>query len=233
MTEDAFRRNARRAARVSFSVMNRRGCSFGCLGCGGTTLLVLALLAFAAWTFVVKPARDFVAGWQTPSSQSTASQSTAARPPAPQGDVNAPLTQADVQKFVRVRRQVRSALGPSFGELQQVWQDVQSGQSPSLTQLLAVMHQTADHVGVARQAQQAALAKEGMSNERYAVVRAGVNRALGLPSFDLNRVAEDLQKGRLPDLNTSVKPATPQEKALVAPFDPELRASAAAGLLGL
>ncbi|MHA0038937.1 hypothetical protein [Deinococcus sp. PESE-13] len=228
MTEDAFRRNARRGLRVFSSVMNRRGPGCGCLGCGGTTLLVLALLAFAAWTFVVKPARDFVAGWQTPSTQSTA-----ARPPAPQGDVNAPLTQADVQRFVRVRRQVRSALGPSFGELQKVWQDVQSGQSPSLTQLLAVMRQTADHVGTARQAQQAALAKEGMSNERYAVVRAGVNRALGLPSFDLKKIAEGLQNGQLPDLDTSVKPATPEEKALVAPFDSELRASAAAGLLGL
>ena len=209
--------------------MNRRGPGLGCLGCGGGSLLVLALLAFAAWTFVVQPARDFVAGWQTQGTQST----SAARPPAPQGKVDAPLTVADVQKFVRVRREVRVALGTSFSDLQRVWQDIQAGQSPNLLQLATVLRQTAGNVGAARQTQQAALAREGMSNERYAVVRAGVNRALGLPSVDLVKAAEGLQNGQLPDLNTTVKPATAQEKALVAPFDKELRASAAAGLLGL
>ena len=228
VTRIALPGNCRAADPVCSGVMTRRGPGCGCFGCGGTSLLVLALLAFGAWTFVVKPARDFVAGWQTPPTQSTS-----ARPPAAQGDVNAPLTQADVQKFVRVRREVRVALGTSFSDLQRVWQDIQAGQSPNLIQLAAVMRQTAGNVGAARQTQQAALAREGLSNERYAVVRAGVNRALGLPSVDLVKAAEGLQTGQLPDLNTTVKPATAQEKALVAPFDKELRASAAAGLLGL
>lgn len=210
--------------------MMRRGPGCGCLGCGGGSLLVLAGLAFAAWTFVVKPAQEFVGGLQTPSAQTTAVQKPPQQTPA---QVSAPLTQADVQKFVRVRRQVREALGTSFSDLQRVWTGVQNGQNPTVLEIAAVLRQTAGQIGAARQRQQAALAGQGMSAERYAAVRAGVNRALGLPSLDLVQAAQALQKGQLPDLNTTVKPATAQEKALVAPFATELRASAAAGLLGL
>ena len=218
--------------------MNRRGAGCGCFGCGGG-LLALALLVFAAWTFVLQPARDFVSGLQLPA-PTTSSAPTTPVPGTPPGSANsapgragALLTEADVQKFVRVRGEVRQALGTGFSDLQQLWQDVQAGQTPNLFQIGGVLRQAGGNIGAARQRQAAALARENLSPERYAEIRAGVNRALGLPTLDLAQAAQALQRGQLPDLNSSVQAATPGERALVAPYEQELRASAALGLFGL
>lgn len=208
--------------------MRRRGPSCGCFGCGGSFLLTLAVLAALTWFFLLKPARDFVAGWQMPPAQ------TQTQPgPAPSANANAPVTRDDVERFVRVRRDVRAALGDSFASAQQLLNDLNNGQNPNVLQVLTVLRETSQSVGKARSAQSAGLTREGMSRERYAAVRSAVNRALGLPSIDLGKVAEALQKGQVPDLTTDVQTATPQEKALIAPFSNELKATAAAGLLGL
>lgn len=205
--------------------MGRRGLGCGCFGCGGSFLLVLAVLAGLSWFFVLRPARDFVAGMQAPAQTQTT--------PAPTGNINAPLTQADVQKFVRVRRKVAEAMGGSLSGLQQLMNDLNSGQTPNAMQVLGVLRDTASSVGAARNAQATALNAENLSLERYGVVRSAVNRALGLPSVDLGKVAESLQKGQVPDLSTNVQTATPQEKVLVTPFKNELMKTAAVGLLGL
>lgn len=212
----------------------RSGPGCGCLGCGGSSLLVLALLGALAWFFVIKPARDFIAGWQTPQTQTqTQTGQNPAQTPAPTGNENAALTRADVEKFVRVRRKVSAALGGSFTDLQQVWVDIQNGQNPNIMQVVAVLQKASGSIGAARTAQASALTAENMSLERYATVRSGVNRALGLPNIDFAKVADSLQKGQLPDLNTTVQAATEQETQLVAPFKNELMKTAAAGLLGL
>lgn len=210
-----------------------RGWGCGCLGCGGGTLLVLALLVGAAWFFVIQPARAFLANWQTPPAQTQSQGGGAATPPAPTGNVNAALTRADVQKFVRVRREVQKAMGSSFTGVQQVWTDIQNGQNPNLFQMMTVLREVGGSVGAARQAQAAALSSENMSAERYAAVRSGVNRALGLPSIDFSQAAQALQSGQLPDLNRDVQTGTAQERALVQPFQQELTETVALGLLGL
>ncbi|CAM3252870.1 hypothetical protein DEDE109153_07430 [Deinococcus deserti] len=153
--------------------------------------------------------------------------------PAATGNMNAPVTRAEVQKFVRVRRDVRQALGTSFTGLQDVWTDIQGGQSPNLLQVVGVLRNAGSSVGAARNAHTAALQRENLSPERYAAIRSAVNRALGLPNVDFARAAESLQRGQLPDLNGTVQTATAQEKALVAPFRQELLTTSAAGLLGL
>ncbi|MFC3833921.1 MULTISPECIES: hypothetical protein [Deinococcus] len=214
----------------------RRGVGCGCLGCGGS-LLVLVVLAAVAWFAVIRPAQQFLAGWTVPQTQTTGTQTPGAQngttTPAPTGNAAAPLTQADVQKFVRVRRDVRTALGSSFTGAQQVFTEIQAGQTPNIVQVLNVLREVGGSIGAARTAQSAALAREGMSAERYAAVRSGVNRGLGLPDIDFAQAAAALQRGQAPDLNGTVQTATAQEKALVAPFRQELTATAAAGLLGL
>ncbi|WP_309571225.1 hypothetical protein [Deinococcus sp.] len=206
----------------------RRGVGCGCFGCGGS-LLVLAVLAAVAWFVVIRPAQQFLAGMRPTQTQSQGSQT----PAPPSGNVQAPLTAADVQKFVRIRRDVRTALGESFTGAQEVYAQIQAGQTPNIMQVINVVRQVGSSVGAARTAQAAALAREKMSLERYAAVRTDVNRALGVPDINFAKAAEALQKGQSPDLNTTVKTASAQEKALVAPFQKELTATAAAGLLGL
>ncbi|PTA67838.1 hypothetical protein C8263_10520 [Deinococcus arcticus] len=215
--------------------MNGRGLGCGCLGCGGGTLLVLALLGGLAWFMVIQPARNFLAGLSQPAQTQTQPQTGAQSSggTAPGAAANAPLTRAEVQRFVRVRREVRNALGSSFTGVQQVWTDIQNGQSPNVLQMMAVLRNAGSSVGAARQAQAAALAKEGMSPERYAQVRAAVNRALGLPTVDFAQAAQALQNGQLPDLSSTVQAGGGPDRALVEPFRRELSATAAAGLLGL
>ncbi len=204
---------------------------------------MLALLGGLAWFLVIQPARSFLANWQTPTPTTQGQQTgqqTDTQAQSPQGQTGAteagsaaPLTRAEVQQFVRVRRKVSAAMGGSFSGVQRVWTDVQSGQNPNLLQVVAVLRDAGSSVGAARQTQAAALAAEKMTPERYAQVRAGVNRALGVPNIDFARAAQALQSGQLPDLNRDVQTGTAQERALVRPFQKELTDTAALGLLGL
>jgi len=238
--------------------MRRSGPGCGCLGCGGGGLLVLALLGALAWFVVIQPARSFLESVRGPGQTQSQTQTqtpeagtpgtgievpqlpgggTATTPPngtpAPTGDVTAPLTRADVQRFVRVRGAVRDALGESFTGLQSVWAEIQQGQTPNVITVFNVIRNAGSSIGRAREAQTASLAREGLSPERYAAIRSAVNRALGVPNIDFSRAAEALGQGRLPDLNTTVQAATPQERALIAPYRAELTETAAVGLLGL
>lgn len=219
--------------------MRRRGVGCGCLGCGGSTLLVLVVLGLLAWFLVIQPARTFLDAWRLPTQTQTQLQTNgetvtpAPTSPTPSGNVNAPVTQADVQRFVRVRRDIRDALGGSFTGLQQVWTEIQNGQTPNVLTVVRVLGDAGSAIGRARQAEAAALSREGLSSERYAVIRSTVNRALGVPDVDFAQAAEALQQGRLPDLSTTVQTATAEERALVAPYRAELTETAALGLLGL
>ncbi|GAA5532290.1 hypothetical protein [Deinococcus aluminii] len=227
--------------------MRRRGPGCGCLGCGGGTLLVLVVLGALAWFLVIQPARAFLESWRAPAQTQTQTQTGSGTgtaspplpgngtvtPPAPSGNVNAPVTQADVQRFVLVRRDIRDALGNSFTSLQQVWTEIQNGQTPNVLTVVGVLRDAGSAIGRARQAEAAALPREGLSPERYTVIRSTVNRALGVPNVDFARAAEALQQGHFPDLNTTVQTATPEERALVAPYRAELTETAALGLLGL
>ncbi|GMA16204.1 hypothetical protein GCM10025871_25350 [Deinococcus metallilatus] len=210
---------------------------------------MLVVLGALAWFLVIQPARAFLESWRTPAQTQTQTQTQTGSgtgtasptlpgngtvtPPTPTGNVNAPVTQADVQRFVRVRRDIRTALGDSFTGLQQVWTEIQNGQTPNVLTVVGVLRDAGSAIGRARQAEAAALAREGLSPERYAVIRSTVNRALGVPNVDFARAAEALQQGRFPDLNTTVQTATPEERALVAPYRTELTETAALGLLGL
>lgn len=241
--------------------MTRRGPGCGCLGCGGGGLLVLVVLGALAWFLVIQPARTFLESWQGAGTATTQPQTpppssggtgidvptlpgpngTATTPPTQTSDTatppappaGAPLTAQDVQRFLAVRQDVQAALGDSFTQLQQVWTDIQQGQSPNILTLAQVLGRVSGSVGAARTAQTQALTREGLSPERYAQIRGTVNRALGVPDIDFAQAAEALRSGRLPDLGTTVQTATPEERALVAPYRAELTQTAALGLLGL
>ena len=207
--------------------MNRRwGC--GCGGCLGSVLLTLLVVVGVGYFVVYRPIQGFLAGFGTPAqTQTTAGGQTL--PTTPQ----AALTTADVQRFVRVRRTVRTAMGNSFDGVQKVFTDIQNGQGPNALTILGVLQGAAGSVGTARTAQQAALAREGMNTLRYNYVRGEVNKALGVPDIDFQKVAQAVTQGKLPDLNTTVRAPSPATEKLVTPFKSELTATAPLGLLGL
>ncbi|TSA83029.1 hypothetical protein FNU79_12990 [Deinococcus detaillensis] len=200
----------------------RRGC--GC-GCGGSLVLLIALVA-AGYFLVYRPVAVFVDGLRAPPGQS-------AGVPAASGNIRAVPSKADIEKFVRIRRAERQALGSNFASVQTIFQQVQNGQTPSFWQVTGVLRDVGSSVGAVRAAQTAGLASEKLSRERYNVLRDDVNRALGLPDIDFGKIATELKNGKLPDLNTTVKlEANPKTAALIQPFKSELTATAALGLLG-
>ena len=199
----------------------RRGC--GC-GCGGFVVVFLALVA-AGYFFVYRPVTVFLNGWKAPVQNSQI--------PAASGNVQAPLTKPDVQKFVRIRRDERAALGSSFASVQNTFQNIQNGQTPSFWQVTGVLRDLGSSVGQARAAQTAGLVREQLSRERYNVIRDSVNHALGVPDLDFGKIATELQGGKVPDFSTALSAADPKTTALIQPFKSELTATAALGLLGL
>lgn len=213
--------------------MSRRwGC--GCGGCLGSALMTLLVVGALGYFVVYRPIQSFLAGFGAPAQTQaqTRTQTTAngqSLPSTPQ----AALTTGDVQRFVRVRRSVRAAMGNSFTGVERVFTDIQNGQAPNVMTLLGVLRDAGGSVGQARTAQQAALEREGMNTSRYVYVRGEVNKALGLPDVNFQQAAQAISQGKLPDLNTTVRPPDARNTALVSPFRSELTVTAPLGLLGL
>ena len=208
--------------------MSRRwGC--GCGGCLGSMLVTLLVVGALGYFLVYRPIQSFLAGFGAPA-QTQTQTSNGQTVPAP---VQAALSSGDVQRFVRVRRSVRTAMGSSFSGVERVFTDIRNGQAPNVMTVLGVLRDAGGSVGQARSAQQAALEREGMNASRYVYVRAEVNKALGLPDVNFQQAAQSISQGKLPDLNTTVRPPDARNTALVAPFRSELTVTAPLGLLGL
>ncbi|MFC6591227.1 hypothetical protein ACFP81_03740 [Deinococcus lacus] len=211
--------------------------SCGCLGCGG--LLAALLAAVLGWFIFVAP----VIGALTGSLGDTVTTQTQTQPPpqspaeAPERSPGAALSRAEVEAFVRIRRDIRRALGDSFAQLEPVWAQVQAGQNPDLMTAVRVVRELGSGVQDARRAHLAGLEREGMTLERYGEVRGTVNRALGIPEVDFAGALGELGRAqgeqRIPDIASRVKVASPAEKALIAPFSRELSVTAPVSLLGL
>lgn len=198
---------------------------FGCLT---ATVLILVGVGVAAYFFVWRPAQQFLANVRPP---------VLNLPSAPGGPAaSAPsvkLTRPEVEAFVRVRRDVREAVGKDFARFENLYRDLVAGQTPSALELWGAVRDASGVVGRARAAQQAALRREKLSETSYANVRREANRALGVPEVDLGTAAEAIQQGRLPQLDQVVLPPDTDNARLLRPFQSELRATAALGLLGL
>lgn len=213
--------------------MSRRwGC--GCGGCLGSVLVTLLVVGALGYFVVYRPIQSFLAGFGAPAQTQTQTQAqtTANGQPLPTPP-QAALTSGDVQRFVRVRRSVRTAMGSSFTGVERVFTDIRNGQAPNVMTVLGVLRDAGGSVGHARTAQQSALEREGMNASRYVYVRGEVNKALGLPDVNFQQAAQAISMGKLPDLNTTVRPPDARNTALVAPFRSELTVTAPLGLLGL
>ena len=213
--------------------MSRRwGC--GCGGCLGSALMTLLVVGALGYFVVYRPIQSFLAGFGAPAQTQaqTQTQTTANGQPLP-STPQAALTTGDVQRFVRVRRSVRAAMGSSFTGVERGFTDIQNGQAPNVMTLLGVLRDAGGSVGQARTAQQEALERERMNASRYVYVRGEVNKALGLPDVNFQQAAQAISQGKLPDMNTTVRPPDARNTALVSPFRSELTVTAPLGLLGL
>ncbi|AZI42203.1 hypothetical protein EHF33_05115 [Deinococcus psychrotolerans] len=161
-------------------------------------------------------------------------QSAGANTPDQTSKPQTPLTQAELSKFLAVRSAERQALGESFSSLQNLWQGIKDGNTPSFLQVTGALRELGGSVGDAKAAQKAALTKQNLSRERFDAVRSQVNRALGVPGVEFDKLFSQLRSGDLSNLGSTVNTDTdPQTKALIEPKRTDLLETAALGLLGL
>jgi len=202
-----------------------RNAAFGCLG---AAVLVLVLLVLGGYFLVVRPIQSFLQGFQAPFAQNGQQNR---QPPAPRADVR--LTREQVQDFVRVRRDIRAAVGQDFAQYENLYRDFVAGQPPTTLELVALLRNSGAVITRARTAQQAALTREGLTTGEYANVRREVNRTLGVPEIDLQTAARSIQSFQLPNFDQVVPPPNPANRRLIEPFLNELRPTAPLGVLGL
>jgi hypothetical protein len=94
------------------------------------------------------------------------------------------LTEAQVERFVRVQEQVRAALGQRFDELEKKYDYLkqnqnQQGREPTIAEAFTALGEMFNVLVQARRLQVDALNKEGFSREEYSWVRERVFQAAG------------------------------------------------------
>lgn len=194
------------------------------MGCLGS--LVFSLLAIlVGWHGFLRPQLEAVVSPFLPTQA------------APAREAGQPMTRAELESFVRVRRAVRAAVGDDFltiAALQSQLQERLQGQENGILQTLQAVGNLAGAIARGKTAQSEALVKEQMSAQRYAQIRKQVERGLGLPSVDLGQIRQIVQQpADGENWKKFVTVPKAEERALVAPFAEELKVTAPLGLVGL
>ena len=197
-------------------------------GCFTSLLMLILVLGVALYFIVIRPIQGVVGAVNE---QPTLSGKYT--PPS-----SGKLTQAQVQRFVRIQRQTRADLGQSYTQLERRYTSITTGGfNPS--SLLDAFKETGTLLGDARSAQRRALEREKLSGAEYNWIKGEVYKAAGVDYTGLNLT--DLAQrfngsGVLQFFGSSYKvpQVTPSLNApIVRPFRDELAKTSALALLGL
>lgn len=195
----------------------------GCLG----FLIFLGLGGWAAYVWLIRPAQSLVNDFrQVINLDKGVEKQSSYRPPA-----NALLTPSQVNRFVRVQREVRGQLGERYkkieARLNQLSQQQQGQGTLDYRAALDLFRDSGGLIVEAKKIQVKAVNQQDFSAEEYRWVKAQVYSALGLgipnlnPSEVLRQIGNrdfdpkvDLQKTPAPQAN--VKLVEPHRKELEA-----------------
>jgi hypothetical protein len=194
---------------------------FGCFG----LLLAAGLAGWAAWMFLVRPAQALVNQFQQVISlERTVQNQTPYSAPSTQR-----LSQAQVQRFVQVQRQVKSQLGARYQRIEARLNQLANQQVGQLNldyrTALDLFTDSSSLVVDAKRIQVEAVNRARFSAQEYAWVRSQVYAALGygVPNINPQEVLKQIGNR---DFNPSVVlPKIDAPKAnvqLVEPFRNEL-----------
>ncbi len=158
--------------------------------------------------------------------------------PAPSGE----LTEAQLQRLMRVQATVRARLGEKGAEFQQRYRALLEKDKATALDMPALVSAYRDiAVGYidAKRAQVDALNEAGFSIAEYRWVRNQVYAALGMPMMDLDvaKIVEDVRAGRTPgepERSIPLGPTgPPANQELVKPHKKTLEDNAALAFFGL
>lgn len=183
-------------------------------------------LLFRAAQPVLQDARAYLEGLADLNDiEKEISNRTAYAPP-----VNSELTEAQVQRFVRVQDAVRAAMGQRMTDIEEKYKHLKANaddrqQQPSIGEVLGALKEVGGLFMQARRYQVEALNRENFSQDEYRWVRNRVFEAAGIEvanTVDLQKLAEaarqntgieDLKTPELPKIDVPEK-----NRELVKPF---------------
>jgi hypothetical protein len=158
---------------------------------------------------------------------------------------NGELTQAVVDRFVKVQQDVQAKLGPRMAQLKEKQEQLDrslSGdkRSASISEVATGLKDLAGLILDAKRAQVEALNAAGFSLKEYEWAREQVYAAIGLNAvaMDMKKMAAEAQAGNVkafsaPERGGAVPEAPERNKVLVAPYEKQLRDWAALAFFGL
>ena len=173
----------------------------GCL-----IIVVLGVILFAVGGYFlyraaspyVENARDYLEGMREVGDLEKQITNTTPYAPPESGE----LTEAQVERFVRVQDSVRAALGQRFNEIDQKYQrlkaDAEARRQPSVGDMMNALSDIANVFVQARRYQVNALNQEGFSQAEYSWVRDRVFQAAGMEitaMVDLQKLESAVREG--------------------------------------
>ena len=217
--------------------------AIGCLIAVGLFAVVGGIGLYFAYDRLFKPGMEMAASIKELSTLADIEKqvrNTAAFE-VPEGDV---LTQAMVDRFVKVQQQVQGALGPKMAELKAKYDELDKTMSgdrrqASVREIATGLKDLAAIVIQAKKAQVEALNGGGFSVGEYEWVREQVYAAIGVSAvgFDMKKVAEEVKAGNVEGITQpergTVGDVPEANKTLVAPFEKQLKDWAPLAFFGL
>ncbi len=207
----------------------------GCLVVALLGGVALAVAGFFAWRMAqpyVEDAGQYVAGFRRLGELSELDRRVANTTPYAPSETGE-LSDAQVDRFVRVQEQVRGALGARFSELQAKYQQLEGEMSSgprtlSFTEAASALTDLSSLVVDARRLQVDAINAEGFSQGEYNWVRTRIYQAAGLEvtGFSLDEIQRFARQGtahgiEIPEVSLPEIPARNRE--LVRPHVPKLK----------
>ena len=162
-----------------------------------------------------------------------------------EGPASGELTDAQVQRFVRVQRHVRAELGQRFNQIEERYRRFRgndpSAPRPSVADVINSLRDLSRIVVDARRYQVDAINKEGFSQAEYSWVRDRFYQAAGVEVanlIELQKVADAVREGTGRDIDFTPdrlpRPNVPAaNRALVKPYLTELDDWIALAFFGL
>ena len=203
----------------------------GLIGCLVVFLIVVIGAGYAAYRFLYLPGKAYMESFAqlkvVPELNAQVKNQATFVAPA-----NQELASADLEKFLRVQRTIRTRLGARLTELEAKYkmfdqQNSEGDRKPSVTEAFGAFRDLAALYVEAKRAQVDALNAEGLSLAQYEWTRNRAYEAAGMPvDLSIQQALDDIAAGRTPE-ETPVEdaPATvvpEKNRTLVAPHAEEL-----------
>jgi hypothetical protein len=199
----------------------------GCLILVLFCVVVLGIGGFFLWRAaspVIDNARNYLQGLSQLGELEKEIKNQAPYTPPASGE----LTEAQVQRFVRVQDSVRASLGQRMTEIEEKYKHLQpnndAGQQPSMSEVIAGLSDLGNAFLQARRYQVNALNSEGFSQEEYSWVRDRVFQAAGVEvssMVDLQKLEDAVRQGTGVEsigVDRIPKPNVPEKnRALIKP----------------